>query len=192
MSCNVAIVATQHRNVTSCGATTLRATVLTSLQRSVPPLQAATLTSLQRSIITLWTAARRRNVANGSIASQRCKLQHFHRCSIAQQRRNIAGYGAANCSIACYSAVNYYKLQHYVRHRYNTASCNACIHNRYNVVLYMRISTSSCALYISMCVCISFWSISFYLWLVLVFLFNGVSYGFTPLRHCMSQHYTSR
>jgi hypothetical protein len=40
--------------------------------------------------------------------------------------------------------------------------------------------------------CISFWLISFYLWLVLVFLFSRVSYGFTPLRHCMSWHYTSQ
>ncbi len=43
-----------------------------------------------------------------------------------------------------------------------------------------------------MCVCISFWLISFYLWLVLVFLFSKVYYGFTPLRHRTSQHYTSQ
>jgi hypothetical protein len=49
-----------------------------------------------------------------------------------------------------------------------------------------------CALYIYVCACISFWLISFYLWLVLIFLFSKVSYGFTPLRHCMSRHYTSR
>jgi hypothetical protein len=54
------------------------------------------------------------------------------------------------------------------------------------------ISISSCALYIYICACIYFWLISFCLWLVLVFLFSRVSYGFTPLRHCMSWHYTSR
>jgi hypothetical protein len=53
------------------------------------------------------------------------------------------------------------------------------------------ISASSCALYIYMCVHI-FWLISFYLWLVLVFLFSRVSYGFTALQHYMSQHYTSQ
>jgi hypothetical protein len=47
-----------------------------------------------------------------------------------------------------------------------------------------------CIVYI--CVCISFWLISFYLWLVLIFLFSRVYSGFTPLRHQMSQHYTSR
>jgi hypothetical protein len=47
-----------------------------------------------------------------------------------------------------------------------------------------------CIVYI--CACISFWLISFYLWLVLVFLFNRVYYGFTPLRHRTSRHYTSR
>jgi len=46
-----------------------------------------------------------------------------------------------------------------------------------------------CIVYI--CVCISFWWISFCLWLVLVFLFSRVCYGFTPLRHCTSWHYTS-
>ncbi len=44
---------------------------------------------------------------------------------------------------------------------------------------------------VCVCLCISFWFISFYLWLVLVFLFSRISYGFTPLRHCMSRHYTS-
>jgi hypothetical protein len=39
--------------------------------------------------------------------------------------------------------------------------------------------------------CISFWLISFYPWLILVYLFNRVYYGFTSLRHWMSQHYTS-
>ncbi len=52
------------------------------------------------------------------------------------------------------------------------------------------ISTSFCALYI--CACISFWLINFYLWLVLVFLFNRIYYEFTPLRHWTSWHYTSR
>jgi hypothetical protein len=47
-----------------------------------------------------------------------------------------------------------------------------------------------CIVYI--CACISFWLISFYLWLVLVFLFSIVYYGFTPLRHQTSWHYTSR
>jgi hypothetical protein len=42
-----------------------------------------------------------------------------------------------------------------------------------------------CIVYI--CACISFWLISFYLWLVLVFLFNRVYYRFTPLQHWMSR-----
>ncbi len=46
--------------------------------------------------------------------------------------------------------------------------------------------------HLNLLLCIYFWLISFYLWLVLVFLFDRVSYGFTPLRHCMSRHYTSR
>jgi hypothetical protein len=46
-----------------------------------------------------------------------------------------------------------------------------------------------CIVYI--CACISFWLISFCLWLVLLFfLFSRICYGFTPLRHCMSRHYT--
>jgi hypothetical protein len=51
-----------------------------------------------------------------------------------------------------------------------------CIHENF-------ISTSSCALCVCVCVCvrISFWLISFYLSLVLIFLFNKVYYGFTPL-----------
>jgi hypothetical protein len=47
-----------------------------------------------------------------------------------------------------------------------------------------------CILYI--CACISFWLISLYLWLALIFLFSRIYYGFTPLRHRTSQHYTSR
>jgi hypothetical protein len=47
-----------------------------------------------------------------------------------------------------------------------------------------------CIVYI--CVCISFWLISFYLWLVLIFLFNRVYYGLTPLQHWTSRHYMSR
>ncbi len=47
-----------------------------------------------------------------------------------------------------------------------------------------------CIVYI--CARIYFWLNSFYLWLVLVFLFNRVYYGFTPLRHRMSRHYMSR
>jgi hypothetical protein len=43
-----------------------------------------------------------------------------------------------------------------------------------------------CIVYI--CACISFWLINFYLWLVLVFLFSKVSFGFTPWRHRMSRH----
>jgi len=54
------------------------------------------------------------------------------------------------------------------------------------------ILASSCALYIYICACIFFWLISLYLWLTLVFLFSRIYYGFTPLRHCTSQHYTSR
>jgi len=46
-----------------------------------------------------------------------------------------------------------------------------------------------CIIYV--CVCISFWLISFCLWLVLVLLFSRVCYGFTPLQHHTSQHYTS-
>jgi hypothetical protein len=45
--------------------------------------------------------------------------------------------------------------------------------------------------YIYVCASLFGW-FSFYLWLVLVFLFSRVSYGFTPLRHCMSRHYTSQ
>ncbi len=52
-----------------------------------------------------------------------------------------------------------------------------------------HLSLLLCIVYI--CVCISFWLISFYLWLVLVFLFSRVIYGFTPLRHVTSRHYTS-
>ncbi len=40
--------------------------------------------------------------------------------------------------------------------------------------------------------CIFFWLISFYLWLVLVFLFSRVYYGFTHLRHRTSWNYMSR
>ncbi len=46
-----------------------------------------------------------------------------------------------------------------------------------------------CIVYI--CAYIFFWLISFYLWLVLIFLFNRVYYGFTPLGHRTLQHYTS-
>ncbi len=46
-----------------------------------------------------------------------------------------------------------------------------------------------CIIYI--CVCISFWMINFYLWLVSIFLFSKIYYGFTPLQHCTSRHYTS-
>jgi hypothetical protein len=57
------------------------------------------------------------------------------------------------------------------------------------------ILASSCALYICVCVCVCacmyFWLISLYLWFALVFLFSRVYYGFTPLRHHTSRHYTS-
>jgi hypothetical protein len=53
------------------------------------------------------------------------------------------------------------------------------------------ILASSYALYIYVCACISFWLINLYLWLALVFLFSRIYYGFTPLRHRTSQHYTS-
>jgi hypothetical protein len=57
---------------------------------------------------------------------------------------------------------------------------------------YMKISSQPPLVhYICMCVH-SFWLISFYLWLVLVFLFSRVYYGFTPLRHRTSRHYTSQ
>jgi len=46
-------------------------------------------------------------------------------------------------------------------------------------------------IYIYICACISFWLISFYLWLFLIFLFSRVYYRFTPLWHHMSRHYTS-
>ncbi len=45
---------------------------------------------------------------------------------------------------------------------------------------------------VCVCSCIFFWLISLYLWLALVFLFNRVYYGFTPLRHHTSRHYMSR
>jgi hypothetical protein len=57
---------------------------------------------------------------------------------------------------------------------------------------YMRISSQPFVHCIYICVCISFWLISFYLWLVLVFLFSKVYYAFTTLWHRMSQHYTSQ
>jgi hypothetical protein len=43
------------------------------------------------------------------------------------------------------------------------------------------------------CVCASLfgWLVSTFDWFLL-FLFSRFSYGFTPLRHCMSRHYTSR
>jgi hypothetical protein len=47
-------------------------------------------------------------------------------------------------------------------------------------------------IYIYICACIFFLLISFYFWLVLIFLFSRISYGFTPLQHCMSRHYMSR
>jgi hypothetical protein len=47
-----------------------------------------------------------------------------------------------------------------------------------------------CIVYI--CVWISFWLISFYFWMVLVFFFGRVYYGFTPLRHHTSRHYMSQ
>jgi hypothetical protein len=47
-----------------------------------------------------------------------------------------------------------------------------------------------CIVYI--CACICFWLINFYLWLVLVFLFSRIYYGFTPLRHRTSRHYKSQ
>jgi len=49
-----------------------------------------------------------------------------------------------------------------------------------------------CIVYICVCACISFWLISLYLWMALVFLFSKIYYGFTHLRHHMSWHYTSR
>jgi hypothetical protein len=54
--------------------------------------------------------------------------------------------------------------------------------------IHMKISSQPPILhYIHMCVCISFWLISFYLWLILIFLFSRVSYEFTPLQHYMSR-----
>jgi len=53
-----------------------------------------------------------------------------------------------------------------------------------------HVSLFLCIVYI--CACIFFWLISFYLWLVLVFLFSRIYYGFTPLRHQTSWHYTSQ
>jgi hypothetical protein len=62
---------------------------------------------------------------------------------------------------------------------------------------YMRISSPPPLVHyiyvcVCVCACISFWLISFYLWLVLVFLFNRRYYGFTPLWHQMSWHYMSQ
>jgi len=57
---------------------------------------------------------------------------------------------------------------------------------------YMKISSQPPFVHcIYMCVQI-FWLISFYLWLVFVFLFSRVYYGFTPLQHQMSRHYMSQ
>ncbi len=47
-----------------------------------------------------------------------------------------------------------------------------------------------CIVYI--CAYIFFWLISFYLWSILIFLFNRVYYGFTPLWNRTSWHYTSQ
>jgi hypothetical protein len=52
------------------------------------------------------------------------------------------------------------------------------------------ISASSCALYIYVRAYLFSWLVN--LWLVLVFLFNRVYYGCTPLRHRTSRHYTSQ
>jgi len=68
-------------------------------------------------------------------------------------------------------------------HTFPNSSLGGGIHEKF-------ILASSCALYIY--VHASFWLISFYLWLVLVFLFSRVYYGFTPLWHRTSRHYTSR
>ncbi len=53
-----------------------------------------------------------------------------------------------------------------------------------------HLSLLLCIVYI--CACISLWLISFCLWLVLVFLFDRVCYGFTPLQHRTSWHYMSQ
>jgi len=48
--------------------------------------------------------------------------------------------------------------------------------------------------HLSLLLCVVYicaWLVSFYFWLVLVFLFNRVYYGFTPLRHHTSWHYMS-
>ncbi len=60
-----------------------------------------------------------------------------------------------------------------------TMPCFSRLKSKWGGIHENFISTSSCALYI--CVCIFFWLISFYLRLVLVFLFNKIYYGFTPL-----------
>jgi len=49
-----------------------------------------------------------------------------------------------------------------------------------------HLSLLLCIVYI--CACIYFWLISFHLWLVLVFLFSRVCYGFTPFQHRTSRH----
>ncbi len=57
---------------------------------------------------------------------------------------------------------------------------------------YMKISSQPVLVhYIYMCVHFFFF-IRIYLWLVLVFLFSRVYYGFTPLRHQTSRHYAWR
>ncbi len=53
-----------------------------------------------------------------------------------------------------------------------------------------HLSLFLCIVYI--CACIYFWLISFYLWPILVFLFSRVYYGFTPILHRTSRHYTSQ
>jgi hypothetical protein len=63
------------------------------------------------------------------------------------------------------------------------------IHENFISALYIYIYIYSC---VCVCISFSFWLINFYLWLVLVFLFSKISYGFTPLWHYMSRHYTSR
>ncbi len=46
-----------------------------------------------------------------------------------------------------------------------------------------------CIVYI--CVYISIWLNNLYFWQVLIFLFSKIYFGFTPLRHHTSWHYTS-
>jgi hypothetical protein len=98
------------------------------------------------------------------------------------------------CQENClHSQIGFFKCSRWLLHNHHLHTLH--VHSFFAVQLYIRISFQPPLvhyIYICVCACIFFLLISFYFWLVLVFLFSRVSYGFTPLQHCMSRHYTSR